>query len=171
MLSVSKADESETIECLTNLPQDKKDEDENSKTVTHSSVPLNINDSNMAYSLLIDSKRPSRLPPSSVLSKVKSFLPAMKAANEDLILSMKEGTGGLELPDDYDGPAIQMDLTQFALSSSDDSSDDDEPITELNIQTSLTNQLRPSIEILEATDSEQPLCTLEGAMTEDCTVK
>ncbi|XP_033115258.1 uncharacterized protein C12orf45-like [Anneissia japonica] len=140
--------------------------------------PLNANNSGLAYSLLIDSKRPTRLPPSSVLSKVKSFLPAMKAANEDLMMNAAEDGVGLELPENYDGPAIQMDLTQFALdSSSDDSSDEeDPPITEYNLQTtaSVANQKhRPTIEVLAATDSQQASCTqtTEGVTKTDSTVK
>ncbi|XP_030829217.1 uncharacterized protein C12orf45 homolog [Strongylocentrotus purpuratus] len=87
---------------------------------------LNIGEKNIQDSLLIKKSKPFKMGPSSVLGRVKSFLPQMEVANKQLEEKIADGAMedlDIENVDDCEGPIIEMNL---ALCAHDENSDDEE---------------------------------------------
>ncbi|XP_071486621.1 uncharacterized protein [Diadema antillarum] len=89
---------------------------------------LNIKSGDICMeSLLIKRSRPYKMGPSSVLNRVKSFLPELERANQQLDARLEKGSTpedlDIENVDECSGPIIEMNL---ALCEREDGSSDDD---------------------------------------------
>lgn len=116
-----------------------------SRVLSHSKELLNVGNKPPALDTLLVTRprsKPERLPPSSVLSRVKSFLPQLEESNrvlQERLASEPAENLDIEHLVDYDGPVIEMNIGIRELEGSssdsepsssseeeDDSSSDDE---------------------------------------------
>jgi len=73
-------------------------------------------------------KKPFKLPTSSALSQVKSFLPKLKSANDKLTEDDKQDIGIENVPETCES-YVQMDVALFPDSDEDSDTEDDTRLT------------------------------------------
>ncbi|XP_054751196.2 NOP protein chaperone 1-like [Lytechinus pictus] len=103
---------------------------------------VNIGERNFHESLLIQKNKPFKVGPSSVLDRVKSFLPQMEVANKQLEERIADGKTvdlDIENVDNCEGPIIEMNLALCARdeNSDEEESEEDESDSDADIQVEL----------------------------------
>ncbi|XP_038068873.1 uncharacterized protein LOC119738190 [Patiria miniata] len=126
---------------------------------THSKDLLDVGKAGHDDPLLIRKKKPYRMPPSSVLGQVKSFLPKMQEANSQLEERLKTAAPedlDIENITDCENEVIEMNLAVFAEDDNSSSDDDDNDDYDSDIQDGSSDEALPSCGEVTAANIKLP---------------